>query len=154
MSYHSTLGFVDQANAYRLRYHYLHQTLKQTCAPFICIFFITLVNSWLIYKHVKGDKDYTYHSYLHDLAEALVQAGGHHQKQEHPRAQLSKSVIPQAVHLGISIKLKGHCIACNKHNCSRICTGCTINSSHPIYVHEQCFARSHAVNLAGFAVLQ
>jgi len=24
MSYHSTLGFVDQANAYRLSYHYLH----------------------------------------------------------------------------------------------------------------------------------
>jgi len=61
-------------------------------------FFITLVNWWLIYKHLKGDKGYTYHSYLRDLAETLAWAGGHHQKQEHPHAQLSKLVIPQAVH--------------------------------------------------------
>jgi len=143
--YHrSTLGFVDQANAYRLRYHYLHQTLKHTRAQFISIFFITLVNSCLIYKHLKGDKDYTYRSYLRDLAEALARAGGHHRKQEHPRAQLSKSVIPQAVHLGISIKVKRLCIICNKHNCSRICTGRTTNNSHPIYGHEQGFARRHA----------
>jgi len=154
MSYRSTLGFVNQGNANRLRYHYLHRTLKHTRAQFISIFFIALVNSWLIYKHVKGDKDYMYRSYLRDLAEALARAGGHHQKREHPRAQLSKSVIPQAAHLGISVKVKWRCIVCDKHNCSRICAGCTTDSSHPIYVHEQCFARRHAVDLAHFAVLQ
>jgi len=153
MSYHSTLGFVDQANAYRPRYCYLHRTLKHTRAQFISIFFLALVNSWLIYKHVQGDKDCTYRSYLRDLAEALARAGGHQQKREHPRTQLSKSVIPQ-VHLGISVKVKGRCIVCDKHNCSRICAGCTTDSSHPIYVHKQCFARRHAVALARFAVLQ
>jgi len=81
-------------------------------------------------------------------------AGGHHQKQEHPRAQLSKSVSLQAVHLGISVKVKGRCIVCDKHNFSCICAGCTTDSSHPIYVHKQCFARRHAVALARFAVLQ
>jgi len=81
ISYRSTLGFFDQANAYyHLSYHYLQQTLKHTCTQFISIFFITLINLWLIYKHVKGDKDYMYHSYLRNLAEALAQAGGHHQK--------------------------------------------------------------------------
>jgi len=69
--------------------------LKHACTQFISVFFIALVNLWLIYKHVKGNKDYTYHSYLHNLAEALEWAGGHHQKQEHPRTQLSKPCASQ-----------------------------------------------------------
>jgi len=44
-TYRSTLGYVDQANAFRLRYRFRHRILKHTRAQFISIFVSSSVSS-------------------------------------------------------------------------------------------------------------
>jgi len=79
-TYRSTLGYVDQANAFRLRYRFRHRILKHTRAQFISIFFLAIVNSWVLYKHVNKKMEFTYREFFRELIESLGQAGGRHRK--------------------------------------------------------------------------
>jgi len=81
-AYRNTLNFVDGANAYRLRYRFLHRVFKHTHAQFITILYLAFVNSWLIYKHVnnlqQSKKWGSYRTFFRHLMEWLAQAGGEH----------------------------------------------------------------------------
>jgi len=51
--------------------------------------------------------EYKYHTFMCDIAQVLAYASFHHQKKEHPIADLSKSITSQApLHLGIYL----HCV--------------------------------------------
>jgi hypothetical protein len=158
--YHSTLGFVNQANTYHLHYHFLHQTFKHTCTQFQTIFFIAIINSWILHSHI-NERKILYHNFLHELAKALAAASGNQQTQDHQQ----KSTAPdshQGAHIPILVKKWGTCVICtatsskDHRSCTHICSGCS-TATHPIYLHhgqKDCFAQHHGVNLCCFALLR
>jgi len=44
------------------------------------IFFLAIVNSWVLYKHVNKKMEFTYREFFRELIESLGQAGGRHRK--------------------------------------------------------------------------
>jgi len=163
-SYRSTLGFVDQANAYRLRYRFLHRTMKHTRVQFLSILFLAVVNAWILYKHVNQKNDVTYRQYFRALMDALTSGTWRKRKPCTPKpfsTPLSPTTPPSAtpspIHMPLAVQRKGTCAECenggNQWNCSFICTGCSTDINHLIYLHQHCFAKHHNIHTSPFAAI-
>jgi hypothetical protein len=159
--YHSTLGFVDQANAYHLHYCFLHQMFKHTCTQFQTIFFITIVNSWILHSHI-NERKILYCDFLCELTEALAAASGNQQTQDHQQKLTAPDSHQGGVHIPILAKKWGTCVVCTATSskdcglCTHICSGCS-TATHPIYLHhsqKDCFTQHHGVDLCHFASLR
>jgi len=77
-AYRNTLGYVDQANSYRLCYHWFHHIFKHARAQFLAILGIAIINDWILYRASNkwlSNKKYTYCQFLHKLVDDLAQLG-------------------------------------------------------------------------------
>jgi hypothetical protein len=89
--YRATLGYVDRANSYRLRYPWRHRIFKHTRVQFMHLFFLAIVNSWILYCHVNKSK-IRYRLFLLQLMEGLAAKGGTHRQ----HARSTKAPSPKA----------------------------------------------------------
>jgi hypothetical protein len=75
--YHQTLSFVNHANSYQLQYSWGHHTNKHTHVQFIHLFFLTIINSWILH-HYMNKVQVSYKEFFCQLLNGLASEGGEH----------------------------------------------------------------------------
>jgi hypothetical protein len=160
--YRSTLGFVDRANAYRLRYPLHHRVPKHTRAQFYGMLGIAIVNSWILFKKVSKLQKYSYRTYLLQLIRAMAEAGGSlrrratknriHRKTTSISAGTMKQMPHVTLHGGSSRGTCAQCKqrmgkACPRGGVSWYCAGCISADGSRVWYHlsaeKNCFAEAH-----------
>lgn len=133
---------------------------SSTYAQFQTIFFITIINSWILHLHINKRK-ILYCDFLCELAEVLAAASENQWTQDHQQKSRAPDSHQGGAHNPISVKKWGTCVvyaASSKDNrsCAHICSSCS-TATHPIYLHhghKDCFTQHHSVNLCHFSLLR
>jgi hypothetical protein len=160
--YRSTLGFVDRANAYRLRYPLHHRVPKHTRAQFYGMLGIAIVNSWILFKKVNKLQKYSYRTYLLQLIRAMAEAGGSLRRRatknriHRKTTSISVGTMKQMPHVPLhGSSSRGTCAqckqrmekACPRGGVSWYCAGCISADGSRVWYHlsaeKNCFAEAH-----------